>query len=87
MQCGYVKEIEVQKEWREKPFLFRVDGAGHTTKLYVNGTFVLEHRCGYTAFEEDISSYLKYGETNRIVLCVDSRESQNIPPFGFLLII
>ena len=85
MQCGYVKEIEVQKEWREKPFLFRVDGAGHTTKLYVNGTFVLEHRCGYTAFEEDISSYLKYGETNRIVLCVDSRESQNIPPFGFVV--
>ena len=85
MISGYIRTLEVLKEWKGKVLLLTFEGVAHCCEVYVNGEFVGEHRCGYTAFTTDISDAVRYGEENIITVKVDSRESLNQPPFGFVI--
>ena len=87
----YRRDLEVKEEWKGKPILLTFEGVAHIAKVYVNGALVTTHYGGYTAFTDDISSYLKYecrengvdtAISNTLVVEVDSREDNNIPPFG-----
>jgi len=85
MVCGYRRTLRVLEAWQGKDVFFTCEGAAHKTVLYVNGCEVYTHNCGYTAFTVEISQHLVYGQENLIVLKVDSRESLNVPPFGFVI--
>lgn len=85
MISGYVKELNIPAEWSGKTVTLVMEGAAHQAELYCNGQSVGVHSCGYTAFKADISSFLKYGAVNRIVVRLDSRESLDIPPFGYVI--
>lgn len=85
MVSGYRKRVTVPKEWRGKQVLLTIDGAAHESEVYWNGKKVGEHHCGYTAFTMDISGALIFGEENVLVVKLDSRESLNVPPFGFVI--
>ncbi len=85
MVSGYRRILSVPAIWEGKSVIFTCEGAGHETTLYVNGVEVYTHSCGYTAFTVDISKFVNYGEDNVLVLKVDSRESLNVPPFGFVI--
>lgn len=85
MVCGYRRILRVNEAWKGKTVFFTCEGAGHKTTLYVNGSEAYTHNCGYTAFSVDISQYLVYGQANILVLKVDSNESLNQPPFGFVM--
>ena len=85
MVSGYRRIIRVQEAWKGKTLLFTCEGVGHQTELYINGQKVYTHSCGYTAFTVDVSKYLLFGQANVVVLKVDSRESLNVPPFGFVI--
>ncbi len=85
MICGYRKELFAPIEWNGKQVLLTFEGVGHVSEVYLNGKQVGEHRCGYTAFTVDLSEWLNYGETNSLVVKVNSREDSNVPPFGFVI--
>ena len=85
MVSGYRKVLAVPEEWRGKKLILTIDGAAHESEVFVNGEKVGEHHCGYTAFSMDIGEKLHYGEQNTLVVKVDSRETANIPPFGFVV--
>lgn len=85
MVSGYKRNVSVLEEWRGKALLLTIDGAAHGSKVYWNGKLIGEHHCGYTAFTIDITDKVVYGEENELVICVDSRENLNIPPFGFVV--
>lgn len=85
MICGYRKELEAPEEWRGKSVMLTIDGAAHSAEVYLNGEKIAEHHCGYTAFSVEVGDKLLYGETNVLVVRVNSREDQNIPPFGFVI--
>ena len=85
MVSCYRKTIDVPAEWEDKKVFVTFDAVAHEAEVYVNGSFVVKHSCGYTAFSAEISSYLKYGEKNVIAVKCDSRESLNVPPFGFVI--
>ncbi len=85
MISGYRRVLFAPEEWQGKCILFTCEGAAHETLLYVNGHLVCKHSCGYTAFTVDIAPYLVYGQENILVMRVDSRESLNVPPFGFVI--
>ena len=85
MVSGYRRVLYAPKEWENKTILFTCEGAAHETTMYVNGKIVAKHSCGYTGFTVDIAPYLVYGQDNILVLKVDSRESLNVPPFGFVI--
>lgn len=85
MLSGYVRKIKALKKWSGKKVLLTFDGVGHVSKVYLNGELVGEHNCGYTAFTIDLSDKLNYGKDNLLTVSVDSRESVNVPPFGFVI--
>lgn len=85
MLCIYRKTFVAEKEWKENSVLLTFEGIAHECEVFLNGEKVGEHHCGYTAFTLDISQKLKYGEENVLAVKVDSRETGNVPPFGFVV--
>ncbi|MBR4403542.1 MAG: glycoside hydrolase family 2 protein [Clostridiales bacterium] len=85
MVSCYRKTIDVPSDWQDKKVFVTFDAVAHEAEVYINGTSVIKHSCGYTAFTADITSYLKFGTENVIAVKCDSRESLNVPPFGFVI--
>ena len=85
MVSCYRKTIEVPVEWKDKNVFVTFDAVAHEAEVYVNGVSVAKHSCGYTAFTADLTEHIKFGEKNVITVKCDSRESLNVPPFGFVI--
>lgn len=85
MLCGYKKEFDIEASLRGKKILLKFDGAAHEASVYCNGSFVAKHACGYTAFTADLSEFIVFGGKNEVTVKLDTRESLNIPPFGFVI--
>ncbi|MDD5902497.1 MAG: glycoside hydrolase family 2 TIM barrel-domain containing protein [Oscillospiraceae bacterium] len=85
MLCGYKKSFFVPDDWCGKRILLRLDGAAHDATVYCNGHEAAHHACGYTAFTADLTDHIKLGEQNTVTVRLDTRESLNIPPFGFVI--
>lgn len=81
----YRKKFDVPTEKKSSKLFIHFDGVMTYAKVYVNGTFVGEHKGGYTPFKLDITSKVQYGEENLLVVYVDSHERNEIPPFGFVI--
>ena len=84
MVSGYKKIIVLEEEDLDKRVFLRFDGGAHIATLYFNGKEIGTHYSGYTSFTYEVTKYIKKGD-NEIILKVDSRESSNIPPFGFVI--
>lgn len=82
---GYRRHLHAEKEWENKVVLLTFEGIGHVASVYVNQVKAGEHFCGYTAFTLDVSALLKYDDDNIITVKVDSREREDIPPFGYVI--
>lgn len=85
MVSCYQKSIFAPAQWLDKVILLTFEGVGHGCDVYVNGKHTRHHSCGYTAFTIDVSKLLKYGEENLITVRVDSRETLDQPPFGYVV--
>lgn len=89
MVCGYSRtfypEKDWESEWQGKRFFLVLEGAAHIAEIFLNGEKIGEHRCGYTAFRVELTSYIKWDEENRLVVKLDTRESNNVPPFGHVI--
>lgn len=85
MVCGYRRILFVPEEWRGKELLLTFEGAAHIADIYVNGTHQLTHSCGYTAFTVRLTEAVEYGADNVILVRLDTRETSNIPPFGYVV--
>ncbi len=81
----YRKHVEVPSEWKGKRVLLTFEGVAHIAKVYINGNMIYVHKGGYTAFTVDLAPYLSYGQSNVLAVEVDSRETNNIPPFGYVI--
>ncbi|MDE6025463.1 MAG: glycoside hydrolase family 2 protein [Lachnospiraceae bacterium] len=82
---GYRRVITAPEAWRGQNIILTIDGAAHESEVFLNGEKLGGHSCGYTAFSVDLTEKLRYGEDNVLVIKVDSRETLNIPPFGFVI--
>lgn len=78
----YRRHLDVSEEWIGKHALLTFEGVGHIAKVYLNEVLITTHYGGYTAFSVDISPYINYEMNNVLVVEVDSREDNNLPPFG-----
>lgn len=85
MLCGYVRKLYIPADWSGKCLKLTFEGAAHDAVVYVNGQEAAAHHCGYTAFTADISQLAEYGAENIITVRLDTRESLNVPPFGFVI--
>ncbi len=82
---GYRKEFEFPEDAEGKRVFIVFEGVAHKAEVFVNGTEVVSHCSGYTAFEADITELLHKDEPNEVKVRVDSNETLNIPPFGFVI--
>ena len=85
MECFYRRKIFGDEAWKEKRVFITFEGVGHSAEVYLNGKKVGEHHCGYTAFTVELTDTLRFGQDNELEVKVDSRENQNVPPFGFVI--
>lgn len=85
MVCGYKKCFFADADWQGKKILLKFDGAAHEAEVYCNGSLAAKHSCGYTAFTADITEFVVFGAENCVTVRLDTRESLNIPPFGFVI--
>ncbi len=84
-EAAYFKDLYVPAEWKDKDIFLTFDGVLHSCKVFLNLTEIGSHECGYTAFTIKLNDFVKYGENNVICVKANSREDQNIPPFGFVI--
>ena len=82
---GYINYFDAPKEWKGKRIFVNFEGVAHEATVYLNGLLLGTHSCGYTAFSYEITDYINLGSVNELKVRVDSRESLNIPPFGFVI--
>lgn len=85
--CGYTRTILADPAWAGKEVRLILDGAAHYPEVFLNGEPVPpdhDARCGYVA-QSFLLTGLKYGQENRLAVRLDTRESLNQPPFGFLM--
>ncbi|MBR2067478.1 MAG: glycoside hydrolase family 2 protein [Solobacterium sp.] len=85
MVSGYRRKINITKEMEGKDIFLEFGAVGHEAIVYLNGKEVGSHHNGYTKFRIDITDAVEYGKENLLVVKVDSRESLNIPPFGYVI--
>ncbi len=85
MVSGYRRVIEIEDEWRSGHLLLTFEGAAHEATVYINGQQAAKHYSGYTAFTVDMQPFLTAGREQVVVVRLDSRETLNQPPFGFVI--
>ena len=82
---GYQKSFDYPFEASGKRVFLVFNGIAHQATVYVNGTEAASHNCGYTAFETDITELITNEDKNIVKVRVDSNETLNIPPFGYVI--
>ena len=85
--CGYTRTVFADPAWAGKEVRLVLDGAAHYPEVFLNGEPIAPEwnaHCGYVA-QSFLLTNLKYGEDNRLSVRLDTRESLNQPPFGFLI--
>ena len=85
MDCLYRRTLTVPESWAGKSILLTFGAAGHCARVYLDGELIFEHRCGYTAFTVDLTGRAIPGRTHLLAVRVDSRETLDQPPFGFVI--
>lgn len=80
----YKKEFYVEPLLDEHVYM-RFEGVMTYAEIYVNGHYIGEHKGGYTPFEFDITPYVHEDAFNMLSVYVDSRERDDIPPFGHVM--
>ena len=78
--CYYKKQFEVDKNRKDNLCYLEFEGAMQLADVWINGKHLIQHAGGYTPFVIDISSFLKYGKENEILVRLDNRNNPLIPP-------
>ena len=79
----YEKVFDVlDKDVLKKVSLLRFEGFMLQGDIYLNDHFLGHHVSGYLPVEIDVSEYIKE-KNNRLIVILDSKEDNNIPPFGY----
>lgn len=78
----YRREIPWNENYRGKQVYVSFEGANIQTDVYINGTYVGNHKGGYTAFRMDITPILIPGQSNLIAVKVNNAHTQQIAPLS-----
>ncbi len=77
----YERRIFVEPSFAQRPIFLRFGSACNTTRVWVNGTFCGDHETAHLPVEVEVTSALRPGEENHVVLSVDaSLDPWGLPP-------
>ena len=78
----YAKKLFVDKAFLGKRLFLKFGGVHTVADVSLNGKTLGQHRGGYSAFVYEITSQVKIGEENLLVVKVDNRKYDDILPLG-----
>ncbi|MGL1889982.1 MAG: glycoside hydrolase family 2 protein [Spirochaetaceae bacterium] len=81
----YRKSIWIDEVKNSERVSINFEGVMTYAKVYLNGSYVGEHKGGYTPFKIDLTDTAITNAENLLVVYVDSNEREDIPPFGFVV--
>lgn len=76
----YQKQVFVSLNKKDLVHYLKFNGVNEEANVYVNGSFVGNHKGGYTAFNFNITEFLEFGTYNLIEVKVDNSHNLNVPP-------
>jgi len=68
----YRRSFDVPAAWKGRQVRLRFEAVNQTADVTLNGRALGGHFGGYTPFEFDVTSSLKYGESNTVTVCADN---------------
>ena len=80
----YYRTVDIPASWDMRAIHLHGDGATYRLELWVNGVFLGSHEGAYSPFCFDISSALRFGDANELVIRVASLSLQR-PVDGMVL--
>ncbi|KAG7208896.1 hypothetical protein KM043_015078 [Ampulex compressa] len=78
----YQRTFFVPPSWRGQRVFVRFGSVNYLAQVWVNSALVTNHEIGHLPFEAEISSYLSFGDKNRITVAVDNTLLQTSVPQG-----
>ncbi|WP_066189537.1 MULTISPECIES: beta-glucuronidase [Gracilibacillus] len=77
----YETTLEVPSHFRSELLWLRIGAANYLTKIWINGQYVGSHEGAHLPFEFEVSSYMKCGQKNTMIISVDAQiKSDRLPP-------
>ncbi|WP_178990461.1 glycoside hydrolase family 2 TIM barrel-domain containing protein [Winogradskyella schleiferi] len=76
----YKKQVFIASDESDKIHYLKFNAVNQDATIFVNGTEVGNHKGGYTAFNFDITEFVKYNAYNLIEVTVDNTHNIDIPP-------
>lgn len=76
--CVYSREIEVRESDLRGRVVLHFGAVDYKAEVYVNGIKAGEHEGGYTAFEVEVTPFVKVGK-NRVTVAVHDDINENVP--------
>ncbi|MCB9320097.1 MAG: glycoside hydrolase family 2 [Lewinellaceae bacterium] len=67
----YQRTIQVDPVWKNKRTFLVIGASDWETTVWLDGNLLGTHQGGYTPFEFELTPYLHYGETQKLVIRVD----------------
>jgi beta-glucuronidase len=78
----YEKTVHIPLSWKKERIFLRVNDATYAAKIWVNGKPVGRHEGCHVPFAFELTSKIRYGETNRISIQVENIQSPARVPTG-----
>ncbi|MCB9218160.1 MAG: beta-galactosidase [Ignavibacteriales bacterium] len=76
----YKTQINIPTDYKDKIIKLKFDGVYSYSKVWVNGNFVREHKGGFTAWECNITDFVKPGNTG--ILTVEITDKKDDLSYG-----
>lgn len=83
----YETEVVVPGFMKGNDVFLRFGAATHRASVYLNGEFAGEHEGGFLPFCIDITEKARYGETNKVVVCVNNELTETNIPCGRTIVL
>lgn len=78
--CEYRRSLQVPTSRAGERHVLHVGGAMHTATVFVEDRELARHEGGYLPFEVDLTEALADGATHTLLLRLDNRENEDVPP-------
>ncbi|MBP1637245.1 MAG: beta-galactosidase [Bacteroidetes bacterium] len=76
----YKKEFRPDVSLQDKRIFLRFEGVASVTEVYINKKLAGNHKGAFSAFVLEITPFLKFGETNQIVVKVNNAPRLDVIP-------
>ena len=80
--CWYERSLDVPAAWKGRRVFIRFEAASIVARVYLNGDLIGEHRGAFTAFCFELTSHLRFGQTNELRVRVDNANQPDVPPLS-----